>query len=49
MVGLENFNINDWKYLVAWKKSTSKQVLRFQSVSVYCIIFFHRINLIKET
>ena len=30
MVRLANFNINNWKYLVFWKKSISKQVLHFK-------------------
>ena len=28
-VGLANFNIYVWKYLIVWKKSTSRQVLHF--------------------
>ena len=38
MVGLASSNINYCKHLVFWKKSTSKQVLRFKSISVYLML-----------
>ena len=34
MIGHVNFNINDWRYLIFWKKYTSKQVLHFYSPTV---------------
>ena len=33
-IGLVHFIINDWNYLVFWKKALN-QVLRFLNVSVY--------------
>ena len=37
LIGLDHFIINDWNYLVFWKKLAINQVLCFQSVSVYYI------------